>query len=500
MSVINSSQPATIHPGATNPTLPLLEQAIHATKQTSRDQLESLLGAFVQQAMTNTMVWDRNLNTTLQNTIRALDAKLSHQLAEFMHAPAFKQLEGAWRGLSYLVQNTETSPNLKIKVMSLSQRELFRDLDKAIEFDQSQLFKKIYEHEFGMPGGEPYGLLIGDYHFSNHPEEIETLSKVSHLAAAAFCPFISAASAQFFGFDDWRELSRPRDLAKIFEGVEHSKWRSFRASEEARFVTLTLPRVLARLPYGADGRRIDAFQYEEISIRRGGRAAQQEHENYCWMNSAYTLGSQITQSYAKYGWGTAIRGTENGGKVENLPLQTFYTADGDLSHQCPSEIGITDRREAELSKLGFLPLCHYKNTDYAVYFGAQTTQIPTKFDQPEATANAAISARLPYILASSRFAHYLKILARDKIGSFMEVSDCEKWLDQWINQYVNANRAIGSELRSKCPLQAASVNVVEVPGNPGAYHAVAWLRPWLQMEELTASIRLVAKIPKALKS
>jgi type VI secretion system protein ImpC len=391
---------------------------------------------------------------------------------------------------------TETSANLKLKVLNVSKRDLFKDVDRAVEFDQSQVFKKLYENEFGSPGGEPYGTLIGDYEFTNHPEDVELLSKMSNVAAAAFCPFLSAASSSLFGFEGWEDLSRPRDLEKIFDSIEYTKWRSFRDSEDSRFVTLVMPRVLSRLPYGSTTRPIEEFAFEEVELDSQGRAKPVSHDHYTWMNAAYVLGTKLTDAYAKYGWCTAIRGAEGGGKVEDLPAHIFTSDDGDADLKCPTEIGITDRREAELSKMGFLPLCHYKNTDYAVFFGAQTAQKPKKYDRPEATANAAISARLPYIMATSRIAHYLKVMARDKIGSFMEASDCEDWLNRWIKNFVNANPDAGQEMKARYPLAEAKVQVMEIPGKPGSYNAVAWLRPWLQFEELTASLRMVARIPQ----
>jgi type VI secretion system protein ImpC len=474
----------------------LLTQAIGATKQTESSHAEELLRTLTEQALEGTVTWSKNLTATFSKAIAAIDAKLSEQLAEVMHAPEFRKMEGTWRGMHYLVMNSETSASLKLKVLNVPKRELFKDLDKAVEFDQSQMFKKLYENEFGMPGGEPYGALVGDYEFTNHPEDIDLLSNMSNVAAAAFCPFISAADPKLMGLDSWAELSKPRDLEKIFESVEYTRWRSYRESEDARFVTLTMPRVLARLPYGANTKPIEDFDYEESPDDAQGRPQALPHDEYCWMNASYVLGVRLTDAFAKYGWCTAIRGAEGGGKVEGLPAHIFTSDDGDPDLKCPTEIGITDRRENELSKLGYLPLCHYKNTDYAVFFGAQSTQKPKLYDRPEATANAAISARLPYMMATSRFAHYLKVMARDKIGSFMEASDTEAWLNRWILNYVNGNPDSGQEMKAKYPLAEAKIMVEEIPGKPGAYNAVAWLRPWLQLEELTASLRMVARIPK----
>jgi len=474
----------------------LLDQVLATTKQTERSRAEDLLRALTDEALKGTVTWSRNVTQTITQAIATIDKAMSTQLAAVMHHADFQKLEGSWRGLQHLVMNSETGTQLKIRVLNISKRELFKDVDKAVEFDQSQIFKKLYENEFGSPGGEPYGTLIGDYEFTNHPEDVELLTKMSNVAAAAFAPFISAAGADLFGFQNWTDLSKPRDLEKIFESTEYTKWRSFRDSEDARFVNLVMPRVLARLPYGSQTKPIESFAYEEVPLDDRGRAKPVPHEHYTWMNAAYVMGTRLTEAFAKYGFCTAIRGAEGGGKVEGLPAHVFLSDDGDPDLKCPTELGITDRREAELSKLGFLPLCHYKNTDYAVFFGAQSTQKPKKYDRPEATANAAISARLPYIMATSRFAHYLKVMARDKIGSFMEASDCEAWLNRWIMNYVNGADQAGADLKARFPLREAKVQVKEIPGKPGSYNAVAWLRPWLQMEELTASLRMVASIPK----
>ncbi|WP_432460631.1 type VI secretion system contractile sheath large subunit [Agarivorans sp. QJM3NY_25] len=475
----------------------ILEQAIGATKQTDYSRSKELLRTLTEEALKGTVTWNKNLTVTFREAIAGIDELISKQLAEVMHHPSFQKLEGSWRGLNYLVMNSETSQTLKIRVLSMSKKELHKDLSKAVEFDQSQIFKKVYESEFGTPGGEPYGALVGDYEFTNHPEDIESLSLMSNVAAAGFAPFLSASSPALFGFDNWTELTKPRDLEKVFESLEYTKWRSFRESDDSRFVTLAMPRVLARLPYGEATTPIEEFRYEEFELDpQTGMSKTTEHDEYCWMNASYVLGARMTEAFAKYGFCTAIRGAEGGGKVENLPSHLFVSDDGDPDLKCPTEIGITDRREAELSKLGFLPLCHYKNTDYAVFFGAQTCQKSKRFDNPDITANAAISSRLPYIMATSRFAHYLKVMARDKIGSFMEAEDVENWLNRWILSYVNASEGGGQEIRAKYPLADAKVQVKEIPGAPGSYNAVAWLRPWLQMEELTTSLRLVAKIPE----
>lgn len=479
-----------------SPATSLLQKAIQATKQTTAEQAQALVKNLINLASNGQFQIDKNLEPSLVSAIASFDQTISTQLAAIMHADAFQALEGSWRGLNYLVKNTETGESLKIKVLNIAKDELTKDMNKAAEFDQSQLFKKVYEDEFGTPGGEPYGVLISDYSFGNNPADIDLLRNISGVAAAAFSPFIANADPSLFGFDSWLELSKPRDLAKNFESAEYAQWNSFRDSEDSRFVTLVMPRTLTRLPYGRNTVAVESFDFEEVAITNTGMDKPVGHDNYTWMKSSYVLGTKLTDAFAKSGWCTAIRGAEGGGKVENLPAHVFLSDDGDIDMECPTEIGITDRREAELSKLGFLAICHYKHTDYAVFFGSQTAQKSKVYDNPDATANAAISARLPYILATSRFAHYLKIMARDKIGSFLEVKNAEDWLNHWIQRYVNGNPNVGADMKAKYPLAEAKVSISEVPGRPGSFQATAWLRPWLQLEELSASMRLVASIPK----
>ena len=475
--------------------LSLLDQAIGATKQTEPSRVEELMRTLANEAMSGTVQYNKNLTVTLRDAIAKIDAQISEQLAAVMHAERFKQIEGSWRGLQYVVKNSEIGESLKVQLLNVTKKELAADLEKATDFDQSQFYKKVYEEQFGTAGGAPFSALIGDYYFDKSPTDVELLTNVSSVAAAGFCPFISAAGSKVFGMDSYTELSNPMDMKQLFETADYTKWNSFRQTEDARFVTLVMPRVLARLPFGKDTKPVEGFDFEEAPRDAQGNSKPQSHDDYCWMNAAYAMAARLTDAHAQYGWCTAIRGAEGGGKVTNLPTHVFHSDDGDLDAKCPTEIGITDRREKELSDLGFLPLCHYKNTDYSVFFGAQSTQKPKKYDRPEATANAAISARLPYLMATSRFAHYLKVMARDKIGSFMEASDTELWLNRWISNYVNASEGAGQESRAKYPLREARVEVKEVPGAPGSYTAVAHLRPWLQFEELTTSMRLVARIP-----
>jgi len=384
--------------------------------------------------------------------------------------------------------NSETGTMLKIRVFNCSKKDLLKDLERAAEFDQSALFKKVYEEEFGTFGGQPFGAMIGDYEFSNHPQDMALLEKISGVAAAANAPFISAASPQLFGWDSYQDLTEVRDLAKIFDRTEFAKWRSFRESEDSRYVGLTLPRTLARLPYGKETVPTETFNFQEDVTGR-------DHSKYLWSNAAYSFGTRLTESFAMYQWCAAIRGVEGGGLVQGLPTHTFQTDEGDVALKCPTEISITDRREKEFSDLGFIPLVHCKNTDYAAFFGAQSAQKAKKYDQDAANANARLSTQLQYIMAVSRFAHYIKAMMRDKIGSFMSRGECEQFLNQWILQYVVTNDNVGQEIKASRPLKEARIEVMEVPGKPGAYKAVAFLRPHFQLDELTVSLRLVAELP-----
>ncbi len=474
-----------------------LDRAIGATKQTEADRVGELMTAFVDGAMAGQVKFSKNLTVTFREAIKEIDRKLSEQLAEVMHHEKFKSLEGSWRGLKYLVDNSLIGSDLKVKVLNCSKRQLQKDFDDAVEFDQSQMFKKVYEEAIGTAGGVPFGALIGDYQFSAHPEDVDILRNVSSVAAGAFAPFIAGAGHEMFGFDDYRDLPKRVDLARNFESSEYTAWRGFRDTEDSRFVALAMPRVLSRLPYGKATKTIDEFDYEEAPYDNAGNPQQMEHDDYCWMNASYAAAVTMTRAYSESGLCVAIRGENGGGKLDNLPTHTFVSDDGDMDAQCPAEVGITDRREKELSDLGFLPLVHYKNTDFAVFLGGQTTQKPKKYTNTAATENAAISARLPYMMATSRFAHCLKIMGRSMIGSFADKSSVSKELNDWIYQYVNETEGASQAMRAEKPLRKAQVVVEEVPGRPGSYHAVAHLQPWLQFEELTTSMRMVARIPSA---
>ena len=467
----------------------ILKQGLKARDDVARDRGRELLSTFVDELL-HGMTVSKDVEKTINSRIAQIDALLSDQLNEIMHNEAFQKLEGSWRGLHYLVDQSETGVGLKIRMLNVSKKDLLKDMERASEFDQSALFRKVYEDEYGMFGGAPYGALIGDYEFGNHPQDMALLERVSNVAAAAHAPFFSAAGSGMFGLDSFTELGNPRDLAKIFDTVEYAKWKSFRDSEDSRYVGLTLPHVLGRLPYGQETVPVEAFNYEEDVDGR-------DHSKYLWMNAAYTMGARLTDAFAKYGWLAAIRGVEGGGLVEGLPTHTFKTDDGDVALKCPTEIAITDRREKELSDLGFIPLCHCKGTDYAAFFAAQSAQKPKLYDRDEANANARLSTMMQYILCVSRFAHYLKAMARDKIGSFMERDECEAWLNRWINNYCLANpESAGQEMKARYPLREAQVTVREVKGKPGCYEAVAHLRPHFQLDELSVSLRLVASLPE----
>ncbi|GHT92366.1 hypothetical protein FACS1894122_06100 [Alphaproteobacteria bacterium] len=424
----------------------------------------------------------------IENTIADLDKKLSAQINEILHAPAFQDLEGTWRALYYLVMNTETSTQLKIRIMNVSKKDLLNDLENAVEFDQSALFKKVYEEEYGTFGGHPYSCLIGGYEFTRHPQDILLLEKLSNVAAAAHAPLVASAHPRMFDMNAFSHLGEPRDLAKIFESTEMVKWRSFRDSEDSRYIALVLPRVLMRLPYGPDTLPVDGLDFAETIDGT-------DSTQFCWGNAAFIYGQRIGKAVALFKWPAAIRGVEGGGLVEGLPAYTFRTTDGDIALKCPTEIAITDRREKELTDMGFLAICHSKGTDFAAFFGGQTTQKPKVYNTDLANSNAALSARLPYLLAASRFAHYIKAIMRDKIGSFLTKDDVSMYLNNWIASYVLLNDSASQEMKSKFPLREARIDVFDVPGKPGSYKATVFLRPHFQLEELTASIRLVAELP-----
>lgn len=466
----------------------IVEQGRLGRDESERQRGKDLVKEFVAQFLEGNMTLSRDSEAMINARIAQIDHLISIQLNEIMHHPQFQRLEASWRGLKYLLNQSETGEMLKLKVLNVSKKELLRDLQRASEFDQSALFKKVYEEEYGIFGGHPFGALVGDYEFGRKPEDMELIDKISQVAAASHAPFLTAASAELFNMDSYAQLGEPRDLAKIFDTTEYAKWKSFRESEDSRYVALTVPHILMREPYGKETRPVDGFDYEE-------GVDGTDHSKYLWGNAAWGLAARLTNSFAKYNWCATIRGVEGGGLVEGLPVHNFRTDEGDVALKCPTEVAITDRREKELADLGFVPLVHCKNTDKAAFFSVQTAQKAKKYDKDSANANARLSTQLSYILAVSRFAHYLKAMMRDKIGSYMSRSECNDFLNRWISQYVTTDDSAPASMKAKRPLREARVDVLDVPGKPGAYRAVAFLRPHFQLDELTVSLRLVAELP-----
>jgi type VI secretion system protein ImpC len=468
----------------------LLRKEFKPKTDRAREQVEAAVKTLAEQILQDKSLISDDAINSINALVAEIDKKLTEQVNEVLHHADFQQMEGSWRGLKHLVFNTESSENLKIKVFNVTKKELGKTLKRfpGTSWDQSPVFKKIYEEEYGTIGGDPYGCLVGDYYFDHSPQDVELLRGIAQISAAAHAPFISAAAPSLMGFDNWQELSNPRDLTKIFTTADYAGWRSLRESEDARYIGLTMPRFLSRLPYGAKTEPVDEFAFEEDT-------AAADSSKYAWSNAAYAMAANINRAFAMYGWCTRIRGVESGGTIDGLPTHTFPSDDGGVDMKCPTEISITDRREAELAKNGLMPLLHRKNSDQAVFIGAQSLQKPLEFEQAEATANAALAARLPYIFACSRFAHYLKCIVRDKIGSFKERADMERWLSDWILNYVDGDPANSSEeIKARKPLAGAQVEVKDVEGKPGYYSAVFRLRPHYQLEGLTVSLRLVSRL------
>lgn len=483
----------TIEPTAAANTSSLLESIIEqshvATNDSEKGHARDLISELAEQVLEGSVTISRDLSASLDARIAEIDALISDQLNTIMHQPDFQKLEASWRGLNYLIKESETSTMLKIKVLNVSKKDLVKDFKSAAEFDQSALFKKIYEEEYGTFGGAPYAALVGDYEFTRHPEDFYLLDELSHVAAAAHAPLISAAAPGLFGLETFADIGKPRDLAKIFDTVEYAKWKSFRESEDSRYVGLVLPHVLGRLPYGRDNVPVEDFDFEE-------NVDGSNHDKYLWTNASYAYAARLTDAFAQFGWLAAIRGVEGGGLVEGLPAHTFKTDNGEVALKCPTEVAITDRTEKLLSDLGLISLVHCKNTDYAAFFAGQSVQKAKTYNTDAANANARLSTQLPYIFAVSRIAHYMKSIMRDKIGSFASRQNVQDYLNTWLAQYVLLDDSASQEAKAKYPLREARVDVVEVPGKPGVYRAAAFLRPHFQLDELTISLRLVAELPQ----
>jgi type VI secretion system protein ImpC len=473
----------------------LLQKEFKPKTNNATTAIQSAVKTLAEMALDQTKLISDDAVKSIQAMIAEIDKKLSDQINKIIHHADFQALESTWRGLKHLISNTETDETLKIRVLNISKKDLGKTMAKykGTAWDQSPLFKKMYEDEYGTPGGEPYGMLIGDYYFDHTPPDVEILSGMAQIAAAAHCPFLAGAGPSAMNMESWQELSNPRDLTKIFQSAEYAPWRSLRESEDSRYIGLAMPRFLARLPYGAKTSPVEDFAFEEDT--EGSK-----HDKYGWANAAFAMGVNVTRAFKLYGWCSRIRGLESGGVVEGLPCHTFPTDDGGVDMKCPTEIAITDRREAELAKNGFMPMSHYKNTDYAVFMGAQSLHKPAEYSDADASANAQLGARWPYLFAVCRFAHFLKCMVRDKIGSFKERSDMQAWLNDWVLQYVDGDPAHSSEeVKARRPLASAEVQVEEVPGNPGYYTSKFFLRPHYQLEGLTVSLRLVSKLPSAKK-
>ena len=473
----------------------LLDQIVDQgrfTDTTARERGKGLIKEFVAQVLEGSMTVGRDADQMISARLAQIDHLISIQLNEVLHNAQFQKLEGTWRGLKYLLDQSETSTQLKIRILNASKKDLLRDLQRAPEFDQSAMFKKVYEEEYGIFGGEPFGALVGDYEFSKHPEDLELLEKVSQVAAASHAPFLSAASSELLNMESFTNLDQPRDIGKIFDSTEYAKWKGFRESEDSKYVALTCPRILMRLPYGRDTKPVDGFNFEEAVDGT-------DHSKYLWGNAAYALASKMTQAFSTYGWCVAIRGVEGGGLVDGLPSHTFRTDEGDVALKCPTEIAITDRREKELADQGLAPLVHCKGTDKAAFFSIQSCNKPKLYDSDAANANARLSAQLPYMMATCRFAHYLKAMMRDKIGGFMSRDDAWRFLNRWSSKYVTQDDKASPAAKAKFPLREANVDVEEVKGKPGVYRAVAYLRPHFQLDEINVSLRLVAELPGAAK-
>ena len=471
----------------------LLNKEFTPKSDEAKSAVEAAVKTLAQQALSDTKLISNDAIKSIESIIAAIDKKLTEQINLILHHADMQKLEGAWRGLHHLVNNTETDAQLKIRVMNISKADLSRTLKryKGTAWDQSPLFKKIYEAEYGQLGGEPFGCLVGDYHFDQTPPDVELLAELAKTAAAAHAPFIAGASPTLLQMDSWQELANPRDLTKIFQTPEYAAWRSLRESDDARYVGLAMPRFLARLPYGSKTNPVEEFNFEEET--EGGA-----HERYTWANAAYAMATNINRAFKQYGWCTAIRGVESGGAVEGLPSHTFPSDDGGVDMKCPTEIAISDRREAEMAANGFMPLIHRKNSDFAAFIGAQSLHKPVEYDDPDATANANLGARLPYLFATCRFAHFLKCIVRDKVGSFKSAEEMQADLQRWIIQYVDADPANSTQdTKARKPLAAAEVVVSEVEGNPGYYTSKFFLKPHYQLEGLSVSLRLVSKLPSA---
>jgi type VI secretion system protein ImpC len=493
-SIMSEEQQQNASAESNEATSNLLDRAIEATLQTPEETTKELLSTLAAKSMEGTLKWQQNVGVTIRNCVAEIDKLMSKQMSELIQHEKFKSLEGSWRGVNKVVRETELGPQQKLKIVDYDKSECLEQFEDAPAVDRSPLFENLYQDEFGTAGGEPYGALLADYYFGFNDEDVALMTYLAETAAACHAPCVAAAGATMFEYNSYESFLEGRPVAAGFDSPTYASWNGFRDSDDSRYMTLTLPSTLARLPYGQNGLQTESFDFSELSTDAAGNQRPRDNSELVWSNSAYELALLMNHAFTAFGWCTAIRGLDNGGKVEQLPNLVFKSDAGDVQQQCPAEVNLTDEREKELSDLGFLPLVHYKNTAHAVFIGSQTTQKPKTYVEVDATSNAAISARLPYIMASGRIAHYLKVMGRDMLGSNLEATDIKRDLTTWIAQYTNSG-AMGNSERSKTPLAESTIDVIEQPGKPGAFSAVAYLRPWLQMEELSTSVRMVTKIP-----
>lgn len=472
----------------------LLEENFQPSSEAKKSDIENAMQTLAEHALKNTSIIDPDsldAISTIQKLVSSIDKKISEQLDLVLHNEEFQTLESSWRGLHHLVNNSETSTKLKIRFMNISKSEAYKSLKKfkGTNWDQSPLFKKIYEAEYGTANGAPYACLVGDYYFDHTPPDVEFLTEMSHISASAHAPFIVAAGPSMLEMNSWQDINNPRDVSSIFEGPEYASWRSFRDSADSQYVAMAMPRFLGRLPYGAKTNPVEEFAFEESVDGT-------DHGDYLWVNAAYAMATNINRSFAQFGWSSQIAGVDSGGVVDNLPVHTFETDDGGVGSKCPTEVSIPDRREKELSDNGLTSLIHYKNTDYAAFFKATSLRKPVEYDDHEATSNAKLATNLSYIFATSRFAHYLKHIVRNKIGASVSAEKLQRDLHKWVNDYVEPDPMGASEADlARRPLSGAEVVVEDDEENPGFYKARFSLTPHYKLEGMTIAMSLVSRLP-----
>jgi type VI secretion system protein ImpD len=464
------------------------------------DYLKALLYWLEKHEITAQIKTTSSITHAINRSIAEIDELINEQLNVIIHNEKLQKLEASWRGLWYLSVQAEGALNIKIKVLDVSWNEVVKDIARSLEFDQSQLFQKIYSEEYGTPGGEPYGVLIGDYEISHrlskrHPnDDVATLEGVSQVAAAAFAPFIAGASYELFGLDSFSGLSTPINLRTVFAQQEYLKWNSLREKIDSRFLGLTVPRILMRLPY-----RTKPGSYKGIFFYE--KSATAEHENYLWGNASYGFAAILIREYANVGWFGHIRGVPRnqvaGGLLTNLPVDCFATDADNIAHKPVTDVLITDTREREISDLGLIPLCQCYDTPFAAFYNNQSVQAPKIVDSKDTNINAKLSGMLQHVLCGSRIAHYIKVMIRDKVGSFVTASDCENYLRDWLFKYTTGRDDLEWEEQARYPLKEAAVQVKEHPEKPGSYLCVIHLKPHYQLDQMVSELELVTELAQS---